>query len=441
MFVTVWNILSFLIITLIANGYLLVQHNTKCLFAFIPLLFILCLLTGFVQLRSKSIRLRICYHGLTMLRIFVFSAILSTAYHIVLLFILLPQRFMMLIWSVVFCICVEAIVFWTGIICVYATSVQLGIKYRVIGALCGMIPIVNLIILKKIIFIVRDEVDFEYKKELVDRSREQDKLCQTKYPILLVHGVFFRDNKHFNYWGRIPKALKTNGAQVYYGEHQSARPVCDSAVELTKRIKQIIRETGCEKVNVIAHSKGGLDCRYAISELDMAPYIASLTTVNTPHRGCGFADFLLEKLPQDIKDRVADTYNKTLKRLGDENPDFIAAVSDLTEAACKERNEKLKCMPDEIFCQSVGSKMNKAKNGKFPLNFSYHLVKLFDGDNDGLVSESSFEWGSEYTYVTVTGERGVSHGDMIDLNRENIKEFDVREFYVQLVNDLKKRGL
>jgi triacylglycerol lipase len=30
---------------------------------------------------------------------------------------------------------------------------------------------------------------------------------------------------------------------------------------------------------------------------------------------------------------------------------------------------------------------------------------------------------------------------MIDLNRRNIPEFDVREFYVQLVSDLKQRGL
>ena len=27
--------------------------------------------------------------------------------------------------------------------------------------------------------------------------------------------------------------------------------------------------------------------------------------------------------------------------------------------------------------------------------------------------------------------RGISHGDMIDLNRENIRDFDVREFYVR----------
>jgi triacylglycerol lipase len=30
---------------------------------------------------------------------------------------------------------------------------------------------------------------------------------------------------------------------------------------------------------------------------------------------------------------------------------------------------------------------------------------------------------------------------MIDLNRTNIPGFDVREFYVELVSDLKNRGL
>jgi triacylglycerol lipase len=29
---------------------------------------------------------------------------------------------------------------------------------------------------------------------------------------------------------------------------------------------------------------------------------------------------------------------------------------------------------------------------------------------------------------------------MIDLNRENLKGLDIREFYVQLVSDLRERG-
>jgi triacylglycerol lipase len=96
---------------------------------------------------------------------------------------------------------------------------------------------------------------------------------------------------------------------------------------------------------------------------------------------------------------------------------------------------------DGVVYNSVGSKLNKAINGKFPLNFSYHFVKHFGGDNDGLVTEDSFKWGESYKYLTVKGKRGISHGDMIDLNRENIKEFDVREFYVETVANLKNKGL
>ena len=77
---------------------------------------------------------------------------------------------------------------------------------------------------------------------------------------------------------------------------------------------------------------------------------------------------------------------------------------------------------------------------RFPLNFSYRLVNSFDGNNDGLVGEKSFVWGEHFLMLTVRGKRGISHGDMIDLNRENFDGFDVREFYVQLIHDLKKKG-
>ena len=35
--------------------------------------------------------------------------------------------------------------------------------------------------------------------------------------------------------------------------------------------------------------------RAALALTDIVPYVASLTTINTPHRGCQFADYLLGK--------------------------------------------------------------------------------------------------------------------------------------------------
>ena len=131
----------------------------------------------------------------------------------------------------------EAIVFWNGMIRVYLTSVQLGVKHRILAALCGWIPLVNLWYLAKIIHICSDEVEFETQKWELDEVRAESEVCKTKYPLLMVHGVFFRDFRYLNYWGRIPKELIRNGATVYYGQQQSAAAVEDSGKELAARIR------------------------------------------------------------------------------------------------------------------------------------------------------------------------------------------------------------
>ena len=129
-----------------------------------------------------------------------------------------------------------------------------------------------------------------------------------------------------------------------------------------------------------------------------------------------------------------------MRKIGDHDPDFLAAVGDLTASACEKFNQEITHIPADIYCQSVGSLLEKARSGRFPLNVSYHIGKMSEGENDGLGSESSFPWGEKYTLLTPTWKQGISHSDMTDMNRRNLKDFDVREFYVQLVADLKQRG-
>lgn len=431
-----------LIFCAVANSYPLLLPHPKALWLILGLFLFIQLFAGTMVLGARKWRLRICCHGTLLLWIFVICVTLSVVYQLMLAFRLFSPSFGIAdyLGGILFCIGAHFILFWNGILCVYLTSMQLGIKHRLIGVICGMIPLFNLFALRNILKITYREMEFEIGKEQQNACRQAQQLCATKYPILLVHGVFFRDFAYFNYWGRIPAELETNGARIFYGNHQSAASVADSAGELTARIQEILRQTGAEKINIIAHSKGGLDCRYAMANLGIAPLVASLTTINTPHRGCLFADYLLTKIPQETQDKVATVYNNALKKLGDHSPDFLAAVNDLTDSACQPRDADFSA-PEGVFCQSIGSVLKKAGNGKFPMNFSYHLVKYFDGDNDGLVSENSFRWGERYTLLRPTGQRGISHGDMIDLNRENVEGFDVREFYVNLVNDLKNRGL
>ena len=394
------------------------------------------------RLRSK--KLVTCDNGCELLILFLIATTLTIGYYVGCLLQWWPDACLlsgtgMWIGNTVLAVVLLAVTFWCGMIRVYVSSTQLGIRWRVLGAVFGLIPIVHLIMLGIILRTVSEEVKVENEKILLNEARKKEAICHTKYPILMVHGVFFRDFRYLNYWGRIPEQLVQNGATVYYGNHSSALSVEESAKELSARIHQIVAETGCGKVNVIAHSKGGLDTRCALTMGDTADLVASLTTINTPHRGCEFADYLLTKIGEKEQKAVAKAYNTTLKKLGDPAPDFLAAVYDLTASRCAAFNQNVKDVQG-VFYQSVGSKLNVPRGGRFPLNLSYHLVNYFDGANDGLVGEKSFPWGEKYQFLTVKGKRGISHGDMIDLNRENFTDFDVREFFVQLVADLKRRG-
>ncbi len=426
-------------LSLLSNCVILFEHPILILLSVIAFL-ALNVICGMKLSGCKSIRLRFLCHGTVLLVAFFVSMIVSTALHLLAFFAIIECTEKVLITSVICSVIFNAVIFWNGIISVYLTSSQLGIKLRVAGIFCGWIPILNLIMLGEIISKAYPELLLESKREKRNLKRKDEQICRTKYPILFVHGFLFRDSKLLNYWGRIPHELELNGATCFYGEHQSAASVKECGEELAERIKRLVRDTGCEKVNIIAHSKGGLDCRYAIANCSVAEHIASLTTINTPHRGCLFADWLLEKAPSSLKEKLALSYNGAAKLLGDPDPDFMSAVNDLTAEVCRKFDSETP-MPEDIYCRSVGSVMENGSDGRFPLNYSYLFVKLFDGKNDGLVGEESFKWGSQYTLLDLKLYRGISHADMIDLNRENIKGFDVREFYVGLVSELKDKGL
>lgn len=425
--------------SVVVNCGYFVQRNTKYLILIIGI-FLSSIVLAYLPCRKHlPRRFNICLWGNRCLKIFLVTSFCTAICQVVMALCIRPETWKSIAISIAMAIIMETILFWTGIILVYCTSTQLGIKTRALGAAFGMFFPINLIMLGKIIKTTTCEADFEWAKCLLNEKRKEEKLCATKYPLLLVHGVFFRDYKLVNYWGRIPNELIKNGATIYYGEHQSALSVEDSGRELATRIKEIVDKTGCGKVNIIAHSKGGLDSRMAIFAHHLEPYVATLTTINTPHRGCQFADYLLDVIPDKITKGVAGTYNTALRKLGDKNPDFIVAVGDLTSSKCGER-DLLMTKPENVYCQSFGSKINKIVDGKFPLNFSYALVKHFDGGNDGLVGEDAFEWGDKYTFLNDKYNVGISHGDIIDLNRQNMPGFDVREWYVELVSDLKNKG-
>jgi triacylglycerol lipase len=342
--------------------------------------------------------------------------------------------------SIVFGIALVSVLLLSGMIRAALASKQLGAVLRVGMFFVWWAPVVNAVVLGMVCKTVRDEYQFLRAKRLLNEGRKGKQICATRYPILMVHGVFFRDWKVFNYWGRIPKELNLNGARIFYGNHNSALPVEQAAAELKARVEGILRETGCEKVNIVAHSKGGLDARYAISCLGLDAHVASLTTVSTPHRGTPLAGKLLEITPEKVVSAVGRHYGKLFAKLGDDECDFMGSVSGLTPERCEALN---RAMPDRagVLYQSVGSLMRAVSSAGPPLNAGYAIIKPMGGGNDGLVCTDSMAWGHCLGILEPQGKKGISHGDMIDLTRKNIPGFDVCEFYVKLVSDLRERGL
>jgi len=261
----------------------------------------------------------------------------------------------------------------------------------------------------------------------------------TKYPILLVHGMGFRDYKRVGYWGRIPKALEALGCRVFFGEQDSNADVSTNGRHLAQRIDEIIAETGADKVNIIAHSKGGLDSRYAISTLNMAQKVASLTTVCTPHNGSKTIDRLLN-IPKPLYRIVCFFVDVWYRVLGDKNPRTYAVIESFSTQSTKVFNEQ---NPDAcgVYYQSYAFVMQGARSDML-LWLPNIVVGRIEGENDGLLTPESVKWGEFRGIYRGTGRRGISHLDEIDMRRKPLSKTrgqgvsDIVDFYCNVASDL-----
>ncbi len=111
------------------------------------------------------------------------------------------------------------------------------------------------------------------------------------FPILLVHG-YAEDSSIWNPW--INWLAADNFSKVYTITFQNDRcgSVVQHAVELKNMVDRILSETGSQKINIIAHSKGGLDARLYISS-SILDKVANLIMIATPNSGtpAAYGDF------------------------------------------------------------------------------------------------------------------------------------------------------
>lgn len=267
--------------------------------------------------------------------------------------------------------------------------------------------------------------------------------CKTKYPLMLIHGTGFRDLRIPLYWGRIPRVLKENGAAVYFGEQDCWGSVETNAHAICARIDAILKETGAEKINLIGHSKGGVEARMVASSLGYGDKIASITTISSPHRGSKtFSIFL--KAPRAFFSIAAFAVNNWIRLIGDRKPDFRRVCDEFAVSHMERFNEDNPDVPG-VYYQSVAGVMKRPLSD-FSLWIANTVLDRIEGPNDGLVSTESAAWGERCITICGNTRRGISHLDEIDFRRaplsktagENVR--DITDFYVWLVDDLRRRG-
>lgn len=269
-------------------------------------------------------------------------------------------------------------------------------------------------------------------------------ICKTKYPILLVHGTGFRDRKHFGYWGRIPKALEAHGATIVYGNQDSWGTIEHNSGILRRNLLAYVKETGGGKVNIIAHSKGGLEARYLASSLNCSDRIASITTISTPHHGSVVMDIVL-RLPSALLQLLSVFINLWFRLLGDEKPDFFHTCQQFTTGYMEKFNI-LNPDADGVYYQSFATVMKSPFSDLF-MFLPYLFVRLAEGKNDGLVTVSSAAWTNFKGVWEGASLRGISHADAVDLRRRKFCKrrtgsgvSDICNCYIELVKDLKRDG-
>ena len=135
------------------------------------------------------------------------------------------------------------------------------------------------------------------------------------YPIVLAHGFFgfetFAGINAETYFFGVKDDLAAHGERDVFTP--AVDPFNDSTfrgAELAEAVSAVLAKTGRAKVNLIGHSQGGLDARVVAH--DHPEWIASVTTIATPHFGSPVADVAMKLLADPNSAAVVDWFAKTL---------------------------------------------------------------------------------------------------------------------------------
>jgi triacylglycerol esterase/lipase EstA (alpha/beta hydrolase family) len=264
----------------------------------------------------------------------------------------------------------------------------------------------------------------------------------TRYPILLVHGwTGFDAIGPLEYFYGVPDELAGRGYLVGVATLDPYNSIEVRAGQLAPQVDELLTEARATKVNIIAHSQGGLDSRHLITALGYGDRVASLTTIATPHQGTPVCDVALGILPGPGEAALAALLNLVgAGIMGSDESDARASFTSLSEDHVQ--NVFNPATPDDPRVHYISWTGRTCRLGEscgdvcdVEIYATFEILSAISGDNDGVVPVSSAPWGD------YRGEVPADHfdevGQLFGITNDN---FDHRAFYLERARDLAREG-
>jgi triacylglycerol lipase len=241
-----------------------------------------------------------------------------------------------------------------------------------------------------------------------------------RHPVVLAHGLLGFDELRMvgaraDYFRGVSERLGREGCVVHRCRVAPTASIATRAADLAA----FVRALDARRVNVVAHSMGGLDARYAIARLGLRDRVASLVTIGTPHRGTPLAD------AGAALARRAGLF-AALRRVGV----AVDAFHDLTTARLAAFAAEVPDARGVHYASVIGAPEKKREVSPI-LVPTYAWLREAAGGNDGMVPADSQAWGDVLRVVRA------DHFAQIGWSRR----FDALELYAELLDELRGRGL
>ncbi len=272
----------------------------------------------------------------------------------------------------------------------------------------------------------------------------------TRFPVVLVHGMAGFDSALglLNYFNGVSDHLKEYGYDIHTTETAMFNNSEYRADEIEGQFMDILTQTGARKLNLLAHSQGGIDSRIFISGRDHGHEVALLAMVATPNRGVILGDMILGTVTGVSEDVIASIIDFFGNLIDGSESDIREALKQISIA--KMEGEFNPAHPDDqrvtywswsgYTCGMLDFDCRNAHDDErvnTALSLTYNLIKNGPedegyGPNDGMVPVYSAQWGTYMGYVNA------DHADEIGQLKSG--DFDHLGFYRGIVEKMHEEG-